>query len=104
MHLLIQETNKQFELLNSRLGLVGNTAIRIGEQLETIDKHKKRASEAKDLIQYVQEFNAGQFSRLLSLRQDGFAGEFQTAIILRRLNTIVQEMDIMEIENVCTFL
>ncbi|KAJ3272112.1 Exocyst complex component 5 [Terramyces sp. JEL0728] len=88
------EVNRSFEHLNSRLSEVGNTAIRIGEQLETIDKHRTRASESKDIIQYFLEFNKGSFSRLDALRKESPEGERKTAIIARRLNTIAKEIDI----------
>ncbi|KAJ3321523.1 Exocyst complex component 5 [Boothiomyces sp. JEL0866] len=100
------EVNRSFEYLNSRLSEVGNTAIRIGyawlitgEQLETIDKHRTRASESKDIIQYFLEFNKGSFSRLDALRMESPEGERKTAIIARRLNTIAKEIDIGGIDN-----
>ncbi|KAJ3279781.1 Exocyst complex component 5 [Borealophlyctis nickersoniae] len=83
-----------FEALDSRLGEVGNTAIRIGEQLETIDKQRTRAMEAKDLIQYFLEFNGGGSSRLETLRASGHEGEYKAAIIGKRLNAIAKEVDI----------
>ncbi|KAJ3262614.1 Exocyst complex component 5 [Boothiomyces macroporosus] len=93
------EVNRSFEYLNSRLSEVGNTAIRIGEQLETIDKHRTRASESKDIIQYFLEFNKGSFARLDALRMESLEGERKTAIIARRLNTIAKEIDIGGIDN-----
>ncbi len=53
-----------------------NTKIQ-GEQLETIDKHRSRAQEAKDLIQYFAEFNQGDWNRLENLRKDSNEGEFK---------------------------
>ena len=91
--------NKEFEALDARLGEVGNTAIRIGEQLETIDKHRTKASEAKDVIQYFLEFNAGSFSRLDALRRVSRDGEYKAAVIARRLNAIAKEVDIPGTEN-----
>eukprot|EP00842_Homolaphlyctis_polyrhiza_P005298 jgi/Hompol1/576/HPOL_004168-RA len=94
------DVHRAFELLDSRLSEVGNTAIRIalldrqGEQLETIDKQKTRAAEAKDLIQYFLEFNKGIFTRLDALRKSGPEGEYKAAIIARRINTIAKEVDI----------
>ncbi|KAJ3313826.1 Exocyst complex component 5 [Boothiomyces sp. JEL0838] len=100
------EVNRSFDYLNSRLSEVGNTAIRIGyatlnlgEQLETIDKHRTRASESKDIIQYFLEFNKGSFVRLDALRMESPEGERKTAIIARRLNTIAKEIDIGGIDN-----
>ncbi|KAJ8330382.1 hypothetical protein BDV3_003129 [Batrachochytrium dendrobatidis] len=92
------DVHRAFESLDSRLSEVGNTAIRIGEQLETIDKQKTRAAEAKDLIQYFLEFNKGIFTRLDTLRQSEPDGGYKAAIIARRLNTIAKEVDIADTE------
>ncbi|CAG8625343.1 11133_t:CDS:10, partial [Racocetra persica] len=83
-----------FENLETRINEVGNTAIRIGEQLETIDRQRLRASESKELIEYFMEFNKGDISRLESLRAQGTEGQFKASIIARRLNTIAKEVDI----------
>ncbi|RIB24859.1 exocyst complex protein [Gigaspora rosea] len=83
-----------FETLESRINEVGNTAIRIGEQLETIDRQRLRASESKDLIEYFMAFNKGDISRLDDLRTQGTEGQFKASIIARRLNTIAKEVDI----------
>jgi exocyst complex component 5 len=66
----------------------------LGEQLETIDKHRNRAVESKDLIQYFLEFNKGSFVRLDTLRRESLEGEQKAAIIARRLNTIAKEIDL----------
>jgi hypothetical protein len=70
------------------------THFDIGEQLETIDKHRSRAEESKDLIQYFLEFNRGSCVRLDGLRRESSDGEQKTAIIARRLNTIAKEIDL----------
>ncbi|CAG8742259.1 8913_t:CDS:10, partial [Dentiscutata erythropus] len=83
-----------FENLETRINEVGNTAIRIGEQLETIDRQRLRASESKDLIEYFMAFNKGDISRLENLRTQGTEGQFKASIIARRLNIIAKEVDI----------
>ncbi|KAJ3054447.1 Exocyst complex component 5 [Rhizophlyctis rosea] len=102
------DVQSAFELLDSRLGEVGKTAIRIGEQLETIDKQRTRAMEAKDLIQYFIQFNQGGSKQLEGLRASGPEGEYKAAITAKRLNLIAKEVDIpgtetarMNIEKFC---
>ncbi|KAJ3152868.1 Exocyst complex component 5 [Geranomyces variabilis] len=90
----MQDAQTAFEALESRLGDVGKTAISIGEQLETIDKQRTRAAEAKDLIQYFIEFNAGNTSRLDDVNAAGPEGEFKTAVIVRRLIALAKEVDL----------
>ena len=66
----------------------------LGEQLETIDKYRDRAAEAKELIHYFQDFNRGSSEKLMKLRRDGIEGEYKAAIVARRLNTIAKEIGI----------
>ncbi|KAJ3021108.1 Exocyst complex component 5 [Thoreauomyces humboldtii] len=95
----MQDAQTAFESLESRLGDVGKTAINIGEQLETIDKQRTRAAEAKDLIQYFIEFNAGNTRRLDQVKATGPEGEFKTAVIVRRLNAVAKEVDLAGTES-----
>ncbi|KAG9289444.1 hypothetical protein G9A89_008005 [Geosiphon pyriformis] len=84
-----------FESLETRINEVGNTAIRIGEQLETIDRQRLRASESKELIEFFMAFNRGDSTKLENLKkQQGREGQFKAAVIARRLNTIAREVDI----------
>ncbi|KAI9102714.1 exocyst complex component Sec10-like protein [Phlyctochytrium arcticum] len=94
----MQDAQGAFESLESRLGDVGKTAIRIGEQLENIDKQRTRAAEAKDLIQYFIEFNTGNSTRLDDLKERGHEGEFKAAVVVRRLNAVAKEVDIQGAE------
>ena len=45
-------TQSSFDSLQTRISEVGRTAIRIGEQLEALDRQRTRASETKDLIEF----------------------------------------------------
>ncbi len=63
--------------MESRIGDVGKTAIRIGEQLETIDKERSKASESRDIIEYFMEFQDGNTERLDALRQGGEEGQLK---------------------------
>lgn len=56
---------------------MGNTAIRIGEQLETIDKQRSRASESRDIIEYFMEFQEGNSERLSLLCEGGEEGQLK---------------------------
>ncbi|KAJ3027292.1 UNVERIFIED_CONTAM: Exocyst complex component 5 [Siphonaria sp. JEL0065] len=96
MNSAVEDVQSAFKTLEIHLGEVGKTAIRIGEQLETIDKQRRIATEAKDLIYYYQDFNhkrAGG-TALDSFRKTGPETEAQTAPIVRRLNAISKEMGI----------
>lgn len=84
-----------FNSLEDRISEVGRTAIRIGEQLETIDKQRNRASEAHDLIEFYYMFARGDTSKLERLRKEGGReGRIKTAIIARRLAAISREVDV----------
>ncbi|ORX47562.1 exocyst complex component Sec10 [Piromyces finnis] len=84
---------KAFETLESRIGEVGNTAIRIGEQLENIDKQRNRTCDSKDIIQYFMEFNEGNYDRINKLAENGDEGEYEATVIIRRLINITNEVD-----------
>lgn len=66
-----------YDSLETRIGDVGNTAIRIGEQLETIDKQRSRASESRDIIEYFMEFQEGNSERLRLLCEGGEEGQLK---------------------------
>ncbi|KAJ1030975.1 hypothetical protein NDA18_002200 [Ustilago nuda] len=84
-----------FTSLEDRISEVGRTAIRIGEQLETIDKQRNRASEAHDLIEFYYMFARGDTSKLERLRKEGGReGRMKTAVIARRLAAISREVDV----------
>ncbi|SPO19991.1 related to exocyst complex 100 kDa component [Ustilago trichophora] len=84
-----------FTSLEDRISEVGRTAIRIGEQLEMIDKQRNRASEAHDLIEFYYMFARGDTSKLERLRKEGGReGRMKTAVIARRLAAISREVDV----------
>jgi len=90
---------KAFEKLENRIGEVGNTAIRIGEQLENIDKQRDRTCDSKDIIQYFMEFNKGNYDRINKLAENGDEGEYEATVIIRRLINITNEVDAPGAEN-----
>ncbi|KAI7890173.1 exocyst complex component Sec10-domain-containing protein [Mucor mucedo] len=93
LHGAFDDVYRSYDSLESRIGDVGKTAIRIGEQLETIDKERSKASESRDIIEYFMEFQDGNTERLDSLRQGGEEGQLKTAIISRRLNAVAKDVD-----------
>ncbi|WFD33662.1 Exocyst complex component 5 [Malassezia cuniculi] len=88
-------TQLSFTSLEGRISEVGRTAIRIGEQLESLNRQRTRASETHDLIEYYYLFARGDTSRLDALRTNGGReGRLKAAMILRRLAVISREVDI----------
>ena len=88
-------TQSSFDSLQTRISEVGRTAIRIGEQLEALDRQRTRASETKDLIEFYYMFARGSSERLDYLRKHaGRDGRLKAATILRRLAVISREVDI----------
>ena len=63
-----------------------------------MDKHRIRASEAKELIEYFSDFITNDVNKLNAYRAEGHDGEYKTAIIARRLSTIAKELDMPEME------
>ncbi|KAK0545750.1 Exocyst complex component 5 [Tilletia horrida] len=84
-----------FNALEDRISEVGGTAVRIGEQLETIDRQKSRASEAHDLIEYYYQFARTDTAKLDKLKKEGGReGRMKVAVIARRLQAISREVDV----------
>ncbi|KAF7352612.1 Exocyst complex component protein [Mycena venus] len=95
------ELNRGFETvgnsfagMESRMNEVSSTAVRIGEQLETVHIERQRAQAAYDLIDFYNQFSRGDTTRLDTLRKEGRAGRRQVAVLLRRLNTVAKEVDL----------
>ncbi|KIK92287.1 hypothetical protein PAXRUDRAFT_830083 [Paxillus rubicundulus Ve08.2h10] len=95
------ELNKGFEgvgssfaTMESKLNEVGRTAIRIGEELESVHIGRQRAQAARDLIDYYNQFSRGDTTRLDALKKEGKEGRRQVAVILRRLTNVAREVDL----------
>ncbi|KAL4081589.1 exocyst complex component Sec10-like protein [Scleroderma yunnanense] len=97
----MSELNKGFEAVGSSFGTmenklneVGRTAIRIGEELESVHMERQRAQAAHNLIDFYNQFSRGDTSRLDALKKEGKEGQHQVAVILRRLTTVAKEVDL----------
>ena len=90
---------KSFNSMESKISEVGCTAIRIGEQLESVHVSRQRAQAAYDLIDYYNHFSKGDTTRLDKLQKDGGKeGRQQAAIILRQLSTVAKEVDMPSVD------
>ncbi len=96
-----QEVLTDFSSVDSRLGMVANTAIRIGEQLETLDKNRTKAFEASEMIEFFNCFNQNNPKPLNDLLNAG--KEFRVALICKRLATLSKEVDLPGSEHVFFF-
>ncbi|BGP29274.1 Exocyst complex component 5 [Rhodotorula toruloides] len=92
-----ETVNTQFQALDTKITSIGRTAVRIGEQLESIDRLRQRGSEAHDLILYYNEFAACDTSRLEKMRKEGGReGRRKVAIAARRLLSLSKEVEGVE--------
>ncbi|WAR59905.1 hypothetical protein PtB15_11B546 [Puccinia triticina] len=89
----LNNVTQEFSGLNSKITEVGKTAIRIGEQLESIDRVRSRANEAHDIILYYNEFARGETTRLEALRKEGKEGRAKVAVIARRLLAVARDIE-----------
>ncbi|KAJ2931598.1 hypothetical protein H1R20_g5516, partial [Candolleomyces eurysporus] len=89
-----EAVSNSFSGMESRMNVVSSTAVRIGDQLETVHIERQRAQAAYDLIDFYNQFSKGDTSRLDTLRKEGRAGRRQVAVILRRLTTVAKEVDL----------
>jgi len=69
-------------------------AVRIGGQLEQLDKQRQRAEDAKFLIQCYTEFSRGDMGRLESLRRTGRIDDsIRCAVVSRQLSLVVKRSE-----------
>lgn len=73
---------------------VGRTAIRIGEELESVHHQRQRAQAAYDLIDFYNQFSRDDTTRIDALKKEGKEGRRQVATLLRRLSTVAKEVDL----------
>ena len=98
----IHELTKSFDAvgtsfggLEEKISEIGKVSVRVGEQLEMIDKQRRRAVEAHALIQYYYQFARGDASQLEAFRKEGGReGRLKTAVVARRLQAISREIDV----------
>jgi hypothetical protein len=84
-------TLAEFHRLNSSITDGGGVAVRIGGQLEQLDKQRERAEDARFLIQCYVEFNRGETARLERLRKTGrIEDSIRCAVVSRQLSMIVK--------------
>ncbi|KAJ3551412.1 hypothetical protein NM688_g4722 [Phlebia brevispora] len=87
-----------FQTMESKMNEVGRTAIRVGEELESVHHQRQRAQAAYDLIDYYNLFSRDDTAKLDGLKKEGKEGRRQVAILLRRLNTVAKEVDLPNAE------
>ncbi|KAI0050185.1 exocyst complex component Sec10 [Auriscalpium vulgare] len=89
-----EAVGNSFSGMEARMSEVGRTAIRIGEQLESVHLQRQRAQAAYDLIDYYTQFSREDTSRIDSLKKEGKDGRRKVAVLLRRLSTLAKEIDL----------
>ena len=82
---------------------VGRTAIRIGEELESVHHQRQRAQAAYDLIDFYNQFASDDTARIDGPKKEGKEGRRQVAILLRRLSTVAKEVDLPNADKVLHF-
>jgi hypothetical protein len=84
-------TLAEFHKLDSSITDGGGMAVRIGGQLDLLDKQRQRAEDARFLIQCYTEFSRGDTGRLERLRRTGrIEDSIRCAVVSRELSLIVK--------------
>ncbi|TCD69856.1 Exocyst complex component 5 [Steccherinum ochraceum] len=89
-----EAVGQSFTGMENKMNEVGRTAIRVGEQLESVHQQRQRAQAAYDLIDYYNQFSRGDTSQVDSLKKEGKQGRRQVAVLLRRLNVVAKDVDL----------
>lgn len=91
---------QSFSGMETKMNDVGRTAIRIGEQMESVHQQRQRAQAAYDLIDYYNQFAKDDTARLDALKKEGKDGRRKVAVLLRRLATVAKEVDLPHADKV----
>jgi hypothetical protein len=87
-------TLAEFQRLDNSISDGGGVAVRIGGQLEQLDKQRQRAEDARFLIQCYAEFSRGDTGRLERLRRTGKIDDsIRCAVVSRQLSLIVKRSE-----------
>ncbi len=99
----LEVVSEVFKNLEECIGRVGNTTVQIGNALEGVDRQKKRAMEAKKLMEYFEEFNRYDFtvfqSSILPKRKMKHSlfhnrnHQHAAARIMQQLSSIARDLD-----------
>jgi len=90
-----QSNLSTFKDLDDRICGIGNIAMRIGDQLEAVEKQRSSASETKELINYFSELCSGEVKSPIFLHK-GMLRE--RARLLKKLGVFVKEIERAEEE------
>ncbi|KAG8901835.1 Exocyst complex component 5 [Tulasnella sp. 408] len=96
-----ESVGKSFNGMESKITEVGRTAVRIGEQLESIHIARQRAQAAHDIVSYWNQFSRGDTTKIEALRKEGREGRQQVAVLLRRLTAVSKELDVKNATRHC---
>ncbi|KAI1786648.1 exocyst complex component Sec10 [Ganoderma leucocontextum] len=89
-----EAVGQSFSGMETKMNEVGRTAIRIGEQMESVHQQRQRAQAAYDLIDFYNQFARDDTSRLEAMKKEGKDGRRKVAVLLRRLATVAKEVDL----------
>ncbi|KAI5809625.1 exocyst complex component Sec10-like protein [Peziza echinospora] len=88
------QTLQEFQRLDASISDGGGMAVRIGGELEQLDKQRQRASDAVFLIKCYSEFARGDSSRLEALRKTGkIEDSIRCAVVSRQLTMIARRTE-----------
>ncbi|KAI9066419.1 exocyst complex protein [Trametes sanguinea] len=89
-----EAVGQSFSGMETKMNEVGRTAIRIGEQMESVHLQRQRAQAAYDLIDFYGQFAKDDTTRIDALKKEGKEGRRKVAVLLRRLATVAKEVDL----------
>eukprot|EP01125_Pyxidicula_operculata_P020442 TRINITY_DN7551_c0_g1_i1.p1 TRINITY_DN7551_c0_g1~~TRINITY_DN7551_c0_g1_i1.p1 ORF type:complete len:460 (-),score=70.47 TRINITY_DN7551_c0_g1_i1:64-1443(-) len=88
-----EEVSESFKKLEARVGTISKTAVHIGQSLESVDTDRINAENARKLIDTIMKLNREDERSVYNMfnMKDP---DFKTAMLLRDLSIIAQELDI----------
>ena len=90
---VLQTVTTGFTSLEQRITEVSRATVRVGDELESLDRLRTRASDARDIISYYHDFAKGDTTAIEGLRKSGREGRAKVAVLLRRLSSVAKEVE-----------
>ena len=90
--------------MEEKIRKVSNSAVKIGDQLETMERQKSRSTEAKTLLTLFDEFRLAGENQFEKMCETWPFADIRTVIMAKRLAQLAREVDTTEQGKVCLSL
>lgn len=87
-----EKLQELFRELDKEIAGISNTAVRVGEHLSTLEQHKRRGLEVKEILEYFGRISKTP-SETVSLMLEDENNLFETAVMLKKIIPVVSMLE-----------